>query len=129
MTNSTNTNATKMTIAQKYDALVKYFEKIEVIDNLEFDVIEFLEDRKVKSIKKSTSKADEKKLAERATIEDAILEILANSKMRNSDLTKAINSKLETEYQPQKISNIVSSMVKEGTVTRTEEKKVAFFSC
>lgn len=128
MTN-TNSNA-KVTISQKFDMVIKALTEAEVTEVDGINLIEFIEDRKVKAVKKSTSKADEKKAEERKIIEVAITDILTErGRMRNSDLTKAVNEVLNAEYQPQKISNIVSALVKGGEVTRTEEKKVAYFSC
>ena len=120
MTNSNVEN--KMTIAQKYDALIEICSEMEI--NLDgFDVIEFLEDRKAKS-KKNSTKAEK---PENAEIRSAILEALANGKARISDLTKSVNSILESDYSSNKVSAQVTILKNEGTVVRTVEKKIAYF--
>ena len=123
MTNSTNANVeNKLTIAQKYDLLIEFFESIEN-DFDEFDVIEFLSDRKAKSVKAGTK--TEK--PENAEIRSAILEVLANGKARISDITKGVNSILESDYSSNKVSAQVTILKNEGTVVRTVEKKIAYF--
>ena len=121
----TNTNATnKVTIADKFNSLIDYF-NTEDKDNFEFDfnVTEFLEDRLAKS-KKNSTKTEK---PENADIRTAILEVLANGKARISDITKGVNSILESDYSSNKVSAQVTILKNEGTVVRTVEKKIAYF--
>lgn len=121
----TNTNVeNKMTITQKYDALIEICSELEV--NLDgFDVIEFLEDRKAKSVKSGT-KAEK---PENADIRNAILEYLDTvDKARISDVTKGVNDILNTDYTSNKVSAQMTKLKNEGTVVRTVEKKIAYFS-
>ena len=121
----TNTNATnKVTIADKFNALIDYF-NAEDKNNFEFDfnVTEFLEDRLAKS-KKNSTKTEK---PENADIRTAILEVLANGKARISDITKGVNSILESDYSSNKVSAQVTILKNEGTVIRTVEKKIAYF--
>lgn len=121
----TNTNATnKVTIADKFNALIDYF-NAEDKDNFEFEfnVTEFLEDRLAKS-KKNSTKTEK---PENADIRTAILEVLANGKARISDITKGVNSILESDYSSNKVSAQVTILKNEGTVVRTVEKKIAYF--
>ena len=121
----TNTNATnKVTIADKFNALIDYF-NAEDKDNFEFEfnVTEFLEDRLAKS-KKNSTKTEK---PENADIRTAILEVLANGKARISDITKGVNSILDSDYSSNKVSAQVTILKNEGTVIRTVEKKIAYF--
>ena len=121
----TNTNTTnKVTIADKFNALIDYF-NAEDKDNFEFEfnVTEFLEDRLAKS-KKNSTKTEK---PENADIRTAILEVLANGKARISDITKGVNSILESDYSSNKVSAQVTILKNEGTVIRTVEKKIAYF--
>ena len=121
----TNTNATnKVTIADKFNALIDYF-NAEDKDNFEFEfnVTEFLEDRLEKS-KKNSTKTEK---PENADIRTAILEVLANGKARISDITKGVNSILESDYSSNKVSAQVTILKNEGTVIRTVDKKIAYF--
>ena len=121
----TNTNATnKVTIADKFNALIDYF-NTEDKDNFEFEfnVTEFLEDRLAKS-KKNSTKTEK---PENADIRIAILEVLANGKARISDITKGVNSILDSDYSSNKVSAQVTILKNEGTVVRTVEKKIAYF--
>ena len=121
----TNTNATnKVTIADKFNALIDYF-NTEDKDNFEFEfnVTEFLEDRLAKS-KKNSTKTEK---PENADIRTAILEVLANGKARISDITKGVNSILDSDYSSNKVSAQVTILKNEGTVIRTVEKKIAYF--
>ena len=121
----TNTNATnKVTIADKFNALIDYF-NAEDKDNFEFEfnVTEFLEDRLAKS-KKNSTKTEK---PENADIRTAILEVLANGKARISDITKGVNSILDSDYSSNKVSAQVTILKNEGTVIRTVDKKIAYF--
>lgn len=121
----TNTNATnKVTIADKFNALIDYF-NTEDKDNFEFEfnVTEFLEDRLAKS-KKNSTKTEK---PENADIRTAILDVLANGKARISDITKGVNSILDSDYSSNKVSAQVTILKNEGTVVRTVEKKIAYF--
>lgn len=120
----TNTNVeNKMTIAQKYDALIEICSEMEI--NLDgFDVIEFLEDRKAKSVKSGTK--TEK--PENEGIRNAILEYLGGvEKARIADVTKGVNEILGTDYTSNKVSAQMTKLKNEGTVVRTLDKKVAYF--
>lgn len=118
-----NTNVeNKMTIAQKYDALIEICSEMEI--NLDgFDVIEFLEDRKAKSVKTGT-KAEK---PENAEIRSAIIEVLGEGRMRLSEITDKVNEVLGAEYTPNKVSAQVTKLKTDGTVVREVEKKVAYF--
>lgn len=118
-----NTNVeNKMTIAQKYDALIEICSEMEI--NLDgFDVIEFLEDRKAKSVK-TGAKAEK---PENAEIRSAIIEVLGEGRMRLSEITDKVNEVLGAEYTPNKVSAQVTKLKIDGTVVREVEKKVAYF--
>ena len=121
----TNTNVeNKMTIAQKYDALIEICSEMEI--NLDgFDVIEFLEDRKAKSVKSGTK--TEK--PENADIRNAIIEYLGTvDKARISDVTKGVNDILDTDYTSNKVSAQMTKLKNDLAVVREVEKKIAYFS-
>ena len=121
----TNTNVeNKMTITQKYDALIEICSELEI--NLDgFDVIGFLEDRKAKSVKSGT-KAEK---PENAEIRTSIIEYLGTvEKARISDVTKGVNDILGTEYTSNKVSAQMTKLKNDGTVVREVEKKIAYFS-
>lgn len=102
---------------------------IEVLNSVEgtSEYVEVLEKIKTSVAKKSTSKADEKKAAENQSIKDCITEVLANGKMRNGDIRKAVNESMGTDYSDSKISRMVTEMKNDGIVIRTLDKKVAYF--
>ena len=116
----------EMTITAKFDALINA-----VVENgisIEgFDVVEFLEDRKAKSLSKKSSKTPEQ-IAENDKIKATIMTILEDKEMQNKDITKFVNKELEAEYSANKISRMIQEMIADNKVVRTEVKKVAYFS-
>lgn len=92
-------------------------------------VIEVI-DKMIESLsKKSVSKADKAKIEENEAIRSAILEVLASAnKQRVSDITKAVNERMSTDYTSNKVSAQVTVLKGNGSVIREVEKKVAYFS-
>lgn len=93
------------------------------------DVIAVI-DKMIESLsKKSVSKADKVRIEENEAIRSAILEVLAEkSKQRVSDITKAVNGRMSTDYTSNKISAQVTALKDNGSIIREVEKKVAYFS-
>ena len=93
------------------------------------DVIAVI-DKMIESLsKKSVSKADKAKIEENDAIRSAILEVLAEkSKQRVSDITKAVNDRMSTDYTSNKISSQVTVLKNDKAITREVEKKIAYFS-
>ena len=120
MTNST----IKVT---RVDALNK---AIEVLGSVEGNAqyIEVLDKIKASVSKKSVSKADEARILENENIRTAIVDFLANGKARVSDITKAVNEVLGTDFTSNKVSAQVTILKNDGVIMREVEKKVAYFS-
>ena len=120
MTNST----IKVT---RVDALNK---AIEVLGSVEgnAEYIAVLDKIQASVSKKSVSKADEARILENENIRTAIIDFLANGKARVSDITKAVNEVLGTDFTSNKVSAQVTVLKNEGTVVREVDKKIAFFS-
>ena len=115
-----------VTIADKFDMVIKALESAEVTEVNGIDLIEFLNDRKDKATRKSGTKAEK---PENADIRTAIVEYLGTvDKARISDVTKGVNDILSTEYTSNKVSAQMTKLKNEGTVVRTVEKKIAYFS-
>ena len=93
------------------------------------DVIAVI-DKMIESLsKKSVSKADKAKIEENEAIRSAILEVLAEkSKQRVSDITKAVNDRMSTDYTSNKISSQVTVLKNDKAITREVEKKIAYLS-
>ena len=121
MTNSTEVKVTRAM------ALDKAIEVLETMENTT-EYVEVLGKIKASVSKKSVSKADEAKAEENGNIRNAIAEVLKGGKMRVSDITKAVNETLGTDYTSNKVSAQVTVLKNEGVITREVEKKIAFFS-
>ena len=120
MTNST----IKVT---RVDALNKAIEALGSVEgNAQY--IEVLDKIKASVSKKSVSKADEARILENENIRTAIVDFLANGKARVSDITKAVNEILGTDYTSNKISAQVTVLKNDCVITREVEKKIAYFS-
>ena len=122
----TNSTEVKVTVAEKFDMVIKALENAEVTEINGIDLIEFLTDRKDKATRKSGTKAEK---PENADIRGAILNFLAvGVKARISDITKGVNEALGTDYTSNKVSAQMTKLKNDGLVVRDVEKKIAYFS-
>ena len=86
-------------------------------------------DKMIESLsKKSVSKADKAKMAENENIRSAILSVLDGKRMRVSDITKAVNETLGTDYTSNKVSAQVTALKGDGAILREVDKKIAYFT-
>ena len=116
----------KVTVADKFDMVIKALTEAGVTEVDDFDLIEFLNDRKEKATRKSGTKTEK---PENADIRTAIIEYLGTvDKARISDVTKGVNDILGTDYTSNKVSAQMTKLKNEGTVVREVEKKIAYFS-
>ena len=120
------TNATEIKVT-RIMALDKAIEILETMENTT-EYVEVLGKIKASVSKKSESKADKAKAEENGKIRNAITEVLDGRKMRVSDITKAVNEVLGTDFTSNKVSAQVTVLKNEGVIMREVEKKVAYFS-
>lgn len=86
-------------------------------------------DKMIESLsKKSVSKADKDRIEENENIRSAILEVLNGKRMRVSDITKAVNESLGTDYTSNKVSAQVTVLKGDGSILREVDKKIAYFT-
>lgn len=121
MTNTTEIKVTRVM------ALDKAIEVLETMENTT-EYVEVLGKIKASVSKKSESKADKAKAEENGKIRNAITEVLEGGKMRVSDITKAVNEVLGTDFTSNKVSAQVTVLKNDGVITREVEKKIAYFS-
>ena len=124
MTNSANvTKVTRIEAMNICKALVSASERTD-----KTEVVAVL-DKMIESLsKKSVSKADKVRIEENKNIRSAILEVLTGKKMRVSDITKAVNETLGTDYTSNKVSAQVTVLKGDGSILREVEKKIAYFT-
>lgn len=124
MTNSANvTKVTRVEAMNICKALVSASERTD-----KTEVVAVL-DKMIESLsKKSVSKADKVRIEENENIRSAILEVLAGKKMRVSDITKAVNDSLGTDYTSNKVSAQVTVLKGDGSILREVDKKIAYFT-
>ena len=124
MTNSANvTKVTRVEAMNICKALVSASERTD-----KTEVVAVL-DKMIENLsKKSVSKADKVRIEENENIRSAILEVLAGKKMRVSDITKAVNDNLGTDYTSNKVSAQVTVLKGDGSILREVEKKIAYFT-
>ena len=124
MTNSAN--VTKVTRVEAMNIC-----KALVLDSKREDSAEVVAvlDKMIESLsKKSVSKADKARIEENENIRSTILSVLAGNRMRVSDITKAVNDTLGTDYTSNKVSAQVTVLKGEGSIVREVEKKIAYFT-
>lgn len=122
----TNSVERGFTVADKFDKVIKALTEAGITEYDDFDLIEFLNDRKEKATRKSGTKTEK---PENADIRTAIIGYLGTvEKARISDVTKGVNDILGTEYTSNKVSAQMTKLKNDGTVVREVEKKIAYFS-
>lgn len=124
MTNSAN--VTKVTRVEAMNIC-----KALVLDSKREDSAEVVAvlDKMIESLsKKSVSKADKARIEENESIRSTILNVLAGNRMRVSDITKAVNDSLGTDYTSNKVSAQVTVLKGDGAIVREVEKKIAYFT-
>ena len=124
MTNSAN--VTKVTRVEAMNIC-----KALVLDSKREDSAEVVAvlDKMIESLsKKSVSKADKARIEENENIRSTILSVLTGNRMRVSDITKAVNDTLGTDYTSNKVSAQVTILKGEGSIVREVEKKIAYFT-
>lgn len=124
MTNSAN--VTKVTRVEAMNIC-----KALVLDSKREDSAEVVAvlDKMIESLsKKSVSKTDKARIEENENIRSTILSVLAGNRMRVSDITKAVNDTLGTDYTSNKVSAQVTVLKGEGSIVREVEKKIAYFT-
>lgn len=127
MTNTTtNTTATKMTKAMHFEAIRAIIEASNSENKA--GAIEFIDKELALLARKRSSSANTKAKAENAAIKENILAALTEiaKPVTITELQKA-NADL-AEYSNQKLSALLRSMVEEGTVVKTTEKRRSYFS-
>ena len=120
------TNATEIKVTRVM-ALDKAIEVLGTMENTA-EYVEVLNKIKASVSKKSESNADKARAEENGNIRNAITEVLEGRKMRVSDITKAVNEVLGTDFTSNKVSAQVTVLKNEGVITREVEKKIAYFS-
>lgn len=119
----------KVTVSQKFDMVVKALTECGVTEVDGINLVEFIEDRKDKATRKSTSR---KEKPENANIRDAIVGALGQvDRVTLGNLTKSVNSILEEDYSTQKVGAQLlktSALITEGVVVKSTEKGVTYFS-
>lgn len=121
--------AEKMTIVKQYEEIIKAVEGV-----LTEKQIAFLRDRKALHIKKNASKSA-KPTARQSENADLGCDILASMESGKAytiseimKITPSIAEKALDECSPQRVTAIVSAMVKDNRLMRTVEKGKALFS-
>lgn len=110
--------ANKMTIAEKYDAIIAKTEGV-----LSAEEIAFLEDRKAKHLAKNATKKMTKAQVENEEIKAEILEAMKPDNFYTvTDIMKMVG--LESN---QKTSALVRQLKEAGLVIRSESKGKAYF--
>lgn len=118
---------TKITLAQKYDAIIEAIADMDIVFDDGTSAIDFLADRKSKLSKAGSSKAAEKKKADNENLKDIVVTALADAKLRVSDIVK-LPAIAERDLSSSKVTYLLGSLVKDGRVERSTDKKVAFYS-
>ena len=112
----------KVTYVSAVDFALNYFEGKE---DVPADIVEKMGALKESLEKRANAKRSNKKVEENDALRDALLGALGIKGVRVADIMKMDGF---TEFSSQKISALLSPMVKDGRVVKTIDKKVAYFS-
>jgi len=115
---------TKMTIAEKFDEVVKALSGEKSVMSVE-DMVDFINDRKEKAVKKGSSRKQTARQKENEGVKDTILKTLTNEGITVTDLL----GKLDIEGMTnQRASALLRQLVLDGKVVKTVEGKKSYFS-
>lgn len=121
-------NTKKITKREYFEAIAEFFKAYDniLVNNIPSEnVIEFCE-KEIETLKhKSQSKKMTKIQVENESIKEEILSLLET--IEKVTVSEIVSSLSET-YSNQKITQLMTQMLKAGKVSRTVEKKVAYFS-
>lgn len=112
-------------MAKKNERTIReqFVEVAEVLRSIEReDLAVFIDGRVAVLDNKTASKKSTEKQKENERIKDSLIETIGERKVTVGELVK------ETGYSSQKLSALLSQMVKAGEISREMEKKTAFFS-
>ena len=112
----------KVTYVSVVDFALGYFEGK---DDVPAEVVEKMTALKESLEKRANAKRTNKKAEENDGLRTALLGVLGTKGVRVADIMKMDGF---TEFSSQKISALLSPMVKDGRVVKTIDKKVAYFS-
>ena len=116
---------TKMTIANKFDEVVKALQGEASAMTVE-EMVDFINDRKEKSVKKSSTK---KTTAHQKENEGVKATILANLTSEGQTVTELMASSADFDgFTNQRLSALLRQLVIDGKVVKTIEGKKSYFS-
>ena len=115
---------TKMTIAEKFDEVAKALAGEKSTMSVE-DMVEFINDRKEKAVKKAGSRKQTARQKENEGVKDVILKTLTDKGITVTELL----GKLDIEDMTnQRASALLRQLVLDGKVVKTVEGKKSYFS-
>lgn len=116
----------KMTIAQKFDDVVNFITGEGQVTLSQNEIVEFLNDRKDKAIKKAGNRKPTSTQKANEGIKAIILDNLTAEGQTVTELQA--NTPDLAEYSNQKLSAILRQLVLDGSVVKTVDKKKSYFS-
>ena len=117
---------TKVTIADKFDALADYIQNGEnSIFPTPEDAIEFIEDRKAKAMKKAGNRKPTAQQKENEGFKESILDVLTSEGKTVSEII-AMSDDL-SGLTNQRVSALLRQLVLAGKVVKTKEGKKSLF--
>ena len=118
---------TKVTIADKFDALADYIQNGEnSIFPTPEDAIEFINDRKEKAMKKAGNRKPTTQQKENEMIKESILDVLSNEGITVTQIISASDDL--SGLTNQRISALLRQLVLAGKVVKTKEGKKSLFT-
>ena len=115
----------KMTIATKFDEVIKAINGEASALSTE-EIVDFLNDRKEKAIKKTGTRKPTATQKENEGVKAIILDNLTVEGQTVSDLMKNVSDL--AGYSNQKLSALLRQLVLDGSVVKTIDKKKSYFS-
>lgn len=116
----------KLTIANKFDEVVNFITGDGQVSMSQDEIIDFLLDRKAKSIKKGGTRKPTATQKENEVLKDVILEKMPSEPSTVTDLIHSIEEL--NGFNTQKVSALVRQLVLAGKVKKEKEGKKTLFS-
>jgi len=116
----------KLTIANKFDEVVNFITGNGQVSMSQDEIVEFLLDRRAKSIKKAGTRKPTATQKENEVLKDVILEKMPSEPSTITDLIHSIEEL--NGFNTQKVSALVRQLVLAGKVKKEKEGKKTLFS-
>lgn len=124
--------ANKITQKQRYEALIDLVKSNgitisngEVTEGVD-EMVAFLCSR-IEALDKKVSRSNEKTDKEQAEVDEKVLSVMTQNKVKVAEVMKFVNAEFDTEYTSSRITSSLRRLMAKGLVGNVVEKKNSYY--